>query len=371
MKNITSARSTGLPVWLALTISAALGQPQGQPRAAQQERTVAECPLPNGGSTKAGQEPVAIITGQSIYERDLDSAAQSQILPLRNQEYQIRSRVLDDLIRRRILEAEAGKRGLTIEQLYLEDVDSKIVTPTDREVAAYYIPLRSQLNKPLEEVRNQLRTNLKAIQTTQARQDYVEFLRNQSEVAVLLHPPKVNVAFDRARLRGDPNAPVTIVEFADYQCPYCQQTEATMSALLKKYAGKVNVAFRDFPLGSIHPNAQKASEATQCAGRQGKFWEFHDALFAEQSKLDQAGLNAAAQKLGLDEKAFQSCLASGEYSTQISRDVEDGRKAGVGSTPAFFVNGIFLGGAQPQTSFEKLIEDELKAARDQPLAMSR
>jgi len=367
MNDEIAALASGLPVWLALTMSAAMGQSP----AAQQGRTVAECALPNGSSTKAGAEPVAIIAGQPVYARDLDSAAQSQILPLRNQEYQIRSRVLDDLIRRRILEAEAKKRGLTVEQLYVEDVDSKIATPTDREVAAYYVPLRSQLNKPLEEIKNQLRTNLKAIQTTQARQDYAEFLRNKAEVAVLLHPPKFDVAFDRTRLRGDLNAPITIVEFADYQCPYCQQTEATLSGLLKKYPGKVNVAFRDFPLGSIHPYAQKASEATRCAGRQGKFWEFHDALFVDQSKLDQAGLNAAAQKLGLDEKAFQSCLASGEYSTQIARDVEDGRKVGVGSTPAFFVNGIFLSGAQPQTAFEKLIEDELKAARDQSPAISR
>ena len=351
MKRPIAKIASGLPVWLALTLSAAMGE--------------------SPAAQKSGDEPVAMIAGKPISAGELDGAAQSQLMPLRNQEYQIRSRVLDDLIRQRLLEAEAGKQGLTIEQLYTLEVDSKVAVPTDREVAAYYIPLRSQLNKPLSEVMSQLRTNLKALQIAQGRQEYVEFLRKNAEIAVLLHAPKVEVAFDRERLRGDPNAPVTIVEFADYQCPYCQQTETTLSGLLRKYPGKVNIAFRDFPLTSIHPNAQKASEATRCAGQQGKFWEFHDVLFDGQGKLDQAGLNAAAQKLGLDEKAFQSCVASGEYSAQISRDVEDGRKAGVGSTPAFFVNGIFLNGAQPQTAFEKLIEDELKAPRDQSLAISR
>src|SRR5260370_32228838 len=143
MKNEIVALASGLPVWLAFTMSAAMGQSP----AAQQGRTVAECALPNGGSAKARAEPVAIIAGQPVYARDLDGAARSQILPLRNQEYQIRSRVLDDLIRQRILETEAKKRGLTVEQLYVEDVDSKIATLTDREVAAYYVPLGPELNK--------------------------------------------------------------------------------------------------------------------------------------------------------------------------------------------------------------------------------
>jgi len=130
------------------------------------------------------------------------------------------------------------------------------------------------------------------------------------------------------------------VEFADYQCPYCKQAETTVNELLKKYPGQVSLAFRDFPLASVHAYAEKASEAPRCAGQQGKFWEFHDALFANQTKLDERGLNAIAQTLALDEKSFQSCLASGEYKTQISRDQEDGRKAGVSSTPGFFVNGV-------------------------------
>ena len=138
-----------------------------------------------------------------------------------------------------------------------------------------------------------------------------------------------------------------------------------MKELLKKYPGQVNLAFRDFPLSSIHPYAQKASEAARCAGKQGKFWEFHDALFADEARLDEPGLKGAARTLGLDEKAFASCLASAEFASQVAHDQEDGKKAGVGSTPSFFVNGVFIGGAQPVDEFEKLIDNELKSARQQ------
>jgi protein-disulfide isomerase len=330
-----------------------------QSTAAHQSKTVAKCSM---GETEGS---VAIAAGQSISERELDDAAAAQILPLRNQEYQIRSKVLEDLIRQRLVEAEAKRRGLTVDQLYAQEVDSKIPVPTQGEIAAYYLALKSQLKSPLPEMENQLRSNLKALQMRQARQDYADSLRAKADVSILLQPPKVDVTFDRASLRGDPRAPVTIVEFADYQCPYCKQAETTVNALLKKYPEQVNVAFRDFPLSSIHPYAEKASEAARCAGRQGKFWAFHDALFANQAKLDEPGLKAIAQTLALDEGSFQSCLASGEYRTQILRDQDDGRKAGISSTPGFFVNGVFLSGAQGESAFEKVIEDQLRAAKKQ------
>jgi protein-disulfide isomerase len=355
------------PLWLTLTLSAGAGQ--SAPR--QHSGSAAQCTPSKGNDTNgAAGEPVAIVAGQSIYERDLDDLVAAQILPLRNQEYQIKSKGLEDLIRERLVEAEAKKQGLTTEQLYAKEVDSKIATPSEDEAAAYYLGLKSQMKTPpppLQEIKAQLQANLKAIETRQARQDYADSLRARADVAVLLKQPRVEVAFDQGRVRGDPNAVVTIVEFADFQCPYCKQTEATLNGLLRKYPGQVKLAFRDFPLGSIHPYAEKAAEATRCAGKQGKYWELHDALFANQSNLDEPGLNAIAQKLGLDHNLFQSCLASGEYKAQVSRDQEDGRKIGISSTPGFFVNGIALTGAQAETAFEKIIDDELRAARNQPV----
>lgn len=321
------------------------------------------------GQTPA-DEAVAVVAGQPILQSELDTAVKSTMMALQNQEFQIRSKALEDLIRQRVVEAEAKKQGITVEQLYAKEVDARIPTPIDAEVYAYYLGVRSQINKPFKEVRAQLQTNLKALEIQQMRNDYVDYLRGQSEIAVMFQPPRVGVDYDRDRLRGDAKAPVTIVEFADYQCPYCEKAEASLRELLAKYPGKVSVAFRDFPLTSIHPYAQKASEAARCAGKQGKFWEYHDSLFDAQAKLDEPGLQAQSHTLALDEKAFASCLASGEFAKEVARDREDGKKAGVSSTPGFFINGIFLNGAQPAAEFEKIIDSELRSAANRTAAGS-
>ena len=362
---LMAKRSLSFVLWIALTLSAIGGFSVDKQHKAS---TAPGTPSSGTGAKNAAEKPVAIVAGQPIYEHDLDDLIESQMLSLRMQEYQIKSKGLEDLIRQRLVETKAKKQGLTTDQLYAKEVDSKIATPSDAEVAAYYLGLNSQIKAPFQEVRMQLQAKLKAIQTRQARQDYADSLRANADVTVLLKQPRLEVGFDRGRLRGDPNAVVTIVEFADYQCPYCKQTEATLNDLLKRYPGQVKLAFRDFPLASIHPYAQMAAEAARCAGKQGKFWEFHDALFANQSKLDQAELEVIAQKLTLDENSFQSCLESGEYKAQVLRDQEDGRKAGISSTPGFFINGIPLTGAQAETAFEKIIDDELKAAENQPVA---
>ena len=364
MRTIMARRRFSFTLWIAITLSAVAGQSVDK----QPSTSAPRCTPSNSNATKsAADEPVAIVAGESIYDRDLDDLVASQILSLRNQEYQIKSKGLEDLIRQRLVEAEAKKQGLTVEQLYAKEVDSKIATPSEGEVAAYYLGLKPQTKTTFQEIKMQLQANLKAIETKQARQNYADSLRAKAEVTVLLQQPRVEVAYDPARLRGDSKAPITVVEFADYQCPYCKQAETTLNELLRKYPGQVNLAFRDFPLESIHPYAEKAAEAARCAGKQGRYWEFHDALFVNQAKLDEPSLNAIAQTLALDEKLFQSCLASGESKTQVSRDQEDGRKAGIASTPGFFINGVFLNGAQPELAFEKVIDGELRAVKKQPI----
>jgi len=194
-----------------------------------------------------------------------------------------------------------------------------------------------------------------------ARQEYADSLRAKAEVAVMLRPPKVEVSYDPARVRGDPKAPVTIVEFSDFQCPYCKKAQDTLKDLLIKYKGRVKLAFRDFPMRMLHAQAQDAAEASRCAGDQGKFWEYHDALFADQTTLNQAALVETAQSLGLDKKSFESCLATGKFKAQIEQDLQDGTKAGVAGTPGFFINGVFVNGIQPAAEFEKIIDGELAA----------
>ena len=200
----------------------------------------------------------------------------------------------------------------------------------------------------------------------QARQDYVKSLLEQAEaggeVAVFLRPTRIEVSFDPARLRGSPDAPVRIVEFSDYTCPYCRRAESILSELRAKYQGKVSQAYRDYPLREIHPHAQMAAEASRCAAEQGKFWGYHDLLFANSEKQTPDDLRIYAHALQLDDKRFDSCLSSGQYKPQIEQDVQDGARAGIVGTPAFFINGIYLDGAQPAAVFERIIDEELSAA---------
>jgi protein-disulfide isomerase len=302
------------------------------------------------------KQPVATIDGQAIYDEDLAPSIEGQLQPLRNQEYEIKRKALDSLIEQKMLEVAAKKKGLTTDQLLDQEVNSKIPDPSDAELEGYYVGLK--VTRPFAEVKTQLRDSFKQTKAQQARQEYLKTLRAESNVVVLLAAPRVEVAFDPARVRGNPKAPVMIVEFSDYQCPYCHSVEPTVKDLLAKYGDKVSLSYRDFPLTTIHSQAMIAAEASRCALEQGKFWEYHDQLFTA-SKLEKDDLIEYARNLKLDDKQFDSCLTSEKYKADIEKDTAEGRKAGVNGTPGFFINGIGLSGAQPKDAFTRVIDDEL------------
>ncbi len=171
----------------------------------------------------------------------------------------------------------------------------------------------------------------------------------------------VNVSIDDDPVKGSENALVTIIEFSEYQCPFCKRFfEQTLPQIEENYieTGKVRYVFRDFPL-SFHQYAQKAAEASECADEQGKFWEYHDKLFENQDALDINSLKQYAKDLGLDTAKFSSCLDSGKMASEVEKDFTDGSEYGVGGTPGFFINGIKVVGAQPYSVFEEIIEQEL------------
>jgi protein-disulfide isomerase len=304
-------------------------------------------------------DPIATVDGQAITEDDLAPLVQGQLRPLRDQEYQIKKKALENLISQKVLEAEAKKKGLTADKLLEQEVDSKVPEPTDVEINAVYAVQKDQLNRPLEEVKPQLQQNLKRAKIQIARQEYSARLREQAKIAVLMSPPRVQVTFDPKRVKGNPKARVMIVEFSDFQCPYCGQVEATLKSVLAKHEGTVALAFRDMPISQIHPFAQGAAEAARCAGEQGKFWEYHDLLFADQGALDRSGLIAKAAKLQLDPQQFETCISSEKYKSQVQQDNQEGMRAGVSGTPGFFINGVFISGAQPEAAFDKIIEEQL------------
>jgi protein-disulfide isomerase len=302
------------------------------------------------------------VDGQEIYEEDLAPTVEGQLISLRSQEYDIKRKALDTLIEQKMLEAAAKKKGLTTEQLLNQEVNSKVPDPSDDEVAGFYFAVKDRVRSPLADVKGPLRDSLKQAKISQARQEYMKRLREESKVAIMLSPPRQDVPYDPARLRGSAKAPVMIVEFSDYQCPFCHNVEPAIREVLAKYGDKVSLSYRDFPLTSLHPQAQIAAEASRCALEQGKFWEYHDQLFAA-STLDKDALLGYAKDLKLDEQKFGSCLSAGKYKADVTKDLEEGRKAGISGTPHFFINGIATSGAQQADSFARIIDDELARKR--------
>lgn len=171
---------------------------------------------------------------------------------------------------------------------------------------------------------------------------------------------KVEVAVnDQDNIRGNKNAPITIVEFSDYQCPFCARFHETMLTVMKNYPDKVRWVFKHFPLDSIHPYARKAAEAAECAGEQNKFWEYTDNIYANQASLNTDYLSVAAKQAGLNINKFDSCLASGKFSNKVNADFQQGQNIGVRGTPGNFINGQSLPGAVPYSTIEGMIKSLL------------
>lgn len=317
---------------------------------------------PGSPSQKA---PVAIIGGQQIFESDILPAIEAQIFQLRLQEFDAKSKALENLINQKLLEAGAAKKGLPAEKFLAQEVDAAVPEPTEAELRALWIVQKEQLQRTFEEIKPQLSRLLKQSKLQEARQQYYSRLRQQAGVTILLKKPKAEVAADPSRLRGDPKAALTIIEFSDFQCPHCRAVQPTLKAVLAKYAGRVSLSYRDFPLREIHPQAQSAAEAARCAGEQGRFWEFHDLLIDNPNKLSRQGFIEHAGALKLDASQFEACLSSGKFQTSIEQDRQLGMRAGVNGTPGFVINGNVFSGNLPVSSFERAIDAELAALKPQ------
>src|SRR5262249_6643234 len=192
-------------------------------------------------------------------------------------------------------------------------------------------------------------------------------LRQKNGVKVLIEPMRVAVDAKGAPIRGNVNAPVTIVEFSDFQCPFCARARPTVNQVRETYKDRVRVLFRNFPL-QMHAQATKAAEAAGCAGEQGKFWEMHDWMFANQGTLQVPDLKQHAADIGMKADDFNSCLDSGRHAADWQQGLTDGSRYGVTGTPAFFINGRPLMGAQPFQNFAQVIDDELARAGSPPPA---
>lgn len=309
--------------------------------------------------TSPQDETLATVNGERISETDL--GINGQLLRLEQQAYQLRLRAVENAINRKLLEQAARQRALSVEEFLKREVDSEVPEPTAGEVEAFYLALKDKFNQPLDQVRQQVTAQLKFRRSNEAREALVRRLREKAKVQISLQPPRIQVDVAGAPRKGPATAPVVIVEFSDFQCPYCRQAQSTLKHILSKYGDQVSLVFRDLPL-NIHPQAQPAAEAARCAQEQGKFWAYHDELF-QAAQLGPELYPQIAVKLGLDKAAFQSCMESGEFRDAVQRDMQYAFTLGASSTPSFFINGVPLSGAQPLGAFTSVIEAELARAR--------
>jgi len=314
---------------------------------------------------------VAVVDGENITLEALESSLSSSLAKLEDELYNLKRDRLETMIGEILLKREASKRGLDTAQLIDAEITKKAKPITDTEVDAFYEANKSRIqeqgNVPAD-IKLQIRQYLTQ-QNTQARgQAYIAELRNAAKVAVSLPSPPVRripVHYEGAPIRGDVNAPVTIVEFSDFHCPFCKRVQPTLLELLAKYPGKVRIAYKDLPLDSLHPQAKRASEAARCARDQGKFWEYHDKIYAGGSDSSAENLRSMATAVGLDVAKFESCLAAGTHRPGIQTDLTQAAQLGLNGTPAFFINGRALSGAQPLEAFVEIIDSELRTTSAQ------
>ena len=301
---------------------------------------------------------VAMLDGEPITDDDL--AIKGELIRLEQEAYKARQEALDNVIRERVLAKEAKKNGIDVEELLKANVDGTITKPTPAEVRTFYEQRKSRFRKPFEEVEEQAAAIVEALRIREARLDYAAGLRRDSKVEILISAPRLPVNVENAHRRGPADAPVTLVEFSDFQCPFCKRVQPTLESLFEEYEGKISWVYKDLPLTSIHPDAVGAAEAARCAGDQGKFWEYRDALFAE-SRVTKQVHPKIVEALELDQAAFDECLSSQKYNEAVTADGAEAQSLGISGTPAFVVNGILLTGAQPKEAFVRLIDAELAA----------
>lgn len=300
---------------------------------------------------------VALVAGEPITDEQLEELAKDRLARIRADEYAIKKQVLDDLIQRRLVEREAKSRGISVTELTRQEVDQKVLPVTDdQKRAVYEMNPQPYAGKPEQEALAQIGQNLASVRLAEARRRFMASLRDKAAVRVLLTPPRADISIDTDPVKGPRTAQVTLVEFSDFQCPYCKQGVGVLKQLQQRYGDKVRVVYRDFPL-SIHPQAPKAAEAAECANEQSRFWEMHDKLF-ESTSLQIADLKRIAAEVGLDPARFGQCLDTGKYAPEIRADMADGQKYGVSATPTFFVNGRMITGANYQ-KLSELIDEEL------------
>ncbi len=309
---------------------------------------------------------VAKIGGEEITEEQLIGDDKLDFHDLKKREYELKMDRLNKLLVDKLIGAEAKKAGLATEDYISKKVTKGEIKVSDKDFKKFVADKRI----PESQINPQIKDRIMAYLQTQKKQDqlqeYIAKLTRSSPVEVYFSKPKMSVSVEvgESPVMGGAKAPVTIVEFSDFQCPFCSRGADVVTEIKKKYGSKVRVAFKHFPL-PMHREAKPASEASMCVNEQSsdKFWKYHDLVFKNQDKLDNASLEKYAKDVGADVKKFNECFSAGKFKDMVQKDLEYGEKIGVKSTPTFFVNGQLVAGAVPIESFSEIIDEELESSK--------
>ena len=306
---------------------------------------------------------VARYRDRTIRQTEVDLKAADELRKLEEQVWELRTETAER-IALEVLVAEAAKKEGVAEDEWLErQLSRPPLEVGEAQLKAFYEKVKARVPAGMtyEDVRPQLAQAAEREEKGKRARAVFAALKKDSGFEVLLPAPvRPRRAMDASGpSRGPAGARVTIVEFADFECPYCARAAETVHQVLAAYPDQVRLVFRHFPL-SFHARAPKAAEAGACAEEQGKFWELHDALFESQA-LEVDELKEQAGRVGVDRAKFDACLDSGRMAARVKKDQSVGEQAGVSGTPAFFINGIVLSGAQPEEAFRRIIDQELAA----------
>jgi protein-disulfide isomerase len=303
---------------------------------------------------------VALVNGEKITLQEVDETIEAQLFPLQQQLYALRKAALSNLVTAKLLHNEALRRKISIDQLRKELMAGTIEVTSAQVADAYKqnSPLLALMSE--HEARERLRLDLESQQRMKLFRKALEKLRSSSEITLSLEQPPATAKLDDGLSpgKGSDKPLVTIVEFSDFQCPYCKQAQSTVAQVLERYSDQVKLVFKHLP-SEGHPNALQAASAAVCAGEQKRFWEFHDRLF-DSNDLSSVAVENIAVQLGLNMSRFRACLVSESPRNVIVKDIESARLLRIDSTPSFVINGKVVTGAIGFGEFQRLIDLELR-----------
>jgi protein-disulfide isomerase len=335
------------------------------------EEDAAAASAAQGSADQEVGDVLATVGGEEVTRAEVEAAAAEALEQVEQglvqcraeaelQRHQVLEGETRKLVRERLLKAAAEERGMTEDELLKTEVQSRVAAVTPADVDAFYEGNRDRIGPMTkEQVAPQIEQYLRQQRESEAYQTFISGLEEANQVAYEIGPYRVEVATAGEPARGSAEAPVTIIEFSDFECPFCSRVVPTLEQIRGHYGDRVRLVFKQFPLRKIHPNAQKAAEASLCAQDQGKFWEMHDAMFADQQNLAIPGLKAKAATLGLEAGEFAQCLDSGKYAEAVEEDLQEGSAIGITGTPAMVINGRLVSGAVPYEEIAKVVDEEL------------